>query len=423
MQLAPLFTSTGFALTTMTTRLPLVIRTVARTQADAYDGDVLADLERLAVEVETGCALRAPRRLAQRPSDELSEFDAEWVALHKRHAMSGWLRMPWFEAEAYLYRCLLECTRYFDAPVTGSGCRNDPFAPQKLDELHRSSTLDLLQLALAAATDDALPHSEKCSLLLHFCVLGNKADLCYSQVAASLQESSSLASGAAAGSSTPLLVDHSCAVAAHVARAPKYARFVFVCDNAGGELLCDLVLADWLLSADCECIVELFVKQHPTFVSDTCVSDVQDTLRFLLSDKFACTGPPMQACRALGARLEASLATRRLLVTPLEFFNSASFFDRLPESITVPPPHLVVIKGDANYRRVLGDCRWPVATTFEHVLRTHNPTLSAHSVLALRTCKSDPIVGIDESRASELDLTDPQWRVNGVRGIIQAQLV
>ena len=40
-------------------------------------------------------------------------------------------------------------------------------------------------------------------------------------------------------------------------------------------------------------------------------------------------------------------------------------------------------------------------------------------LLALRSLKSDPIVGLRPDQAETLDGLDPKWRSNGKRGVIQ----
>jgi hypothetical protein len=42
--------------------------------------------------------------------------------------------------------------------------------------------------------------------------------------------------------------------------------------------------------------------------------------------------------------------------------------------------------------------------------------------VALRTLKSDPIVGLSPGLAERLEQVDAEWRVNGKRGMIQAIL-
>jgi hypothetical protein len=44
-------------------------------------------------------------------------------------------------------------------------------------------------------------------------------------------------------------------------------------------------------------------------------------------------------------------------------------------------------------------------------------------LLALRTLKSDPIVGLPSGLATSLEGIDPDWRVNAQRGLIQSNLM
>jgi hypothetical protein len=76
---------------------------------------------------------------------------------------------------------------------------------------------------------------------------------------------------------------------------------------------------------------------------------------------------------------------------------------------------LVIFKGDANYRRVVGDALWSPETPLSIVTSGFPAPL-----LALRTLKSDPIVGLPPGTAQQLEALDPAWRVNARRGVIQA---
>jgi hypothetical protein len=99
------------------------------------------------------------------------------------------------------------------------------------------------------------------------------------------------------------------------------------------------------------------------------------------------------------------------------FWNSAHF---LRDLAAVQPDlnaafagaALVIQKGDANYRRAVDDTRWAVETPFASLTAQFPAPL-----LALRTLKSDPIVGLTADRARALDTADPDWRVNGRRAI------
>jgi len=154
--------------------------------------------------------------------------------------------------------------------------------------------------------------------------------------------------------------------------------------------------------------VVLHAKVHPTFVSDVTELDLR---AFLYESRFA---PRSSAARALLERLRAAMSTGTLRVSSHWFWNG-------PESLWDLPPELgselagariVISKGDANYRRAVGDARWPETTPFSHVTASFPAPL-----LALRTLKSDPIVGLAPGAVAALDRADPAWRVNGRRGV------
>jgi hypothetical protein len=79
---------------------------------------------------------------------------------------------------------------------------------------------------------------------------------------------------------------------------------------------------------------------------------------------------------------------------------------------TFADARLVVLKGDAHYRRAVDDAAWNSETPFAEVTRVFPAPL-----LALRTLKSPAVVGLAAGRAAELDRIDAEWRVNGRRGV------
>jgi hypothetical protein len=78
---------------------------------------------------------------------------------------------------------------------------------------------------------------------------------------------------------------------------------------------------------------------------------------------------------------------------------------------------LVIFKGDANYRRTVGDALWRPETPLGDVWGDFPAPM-----LALRTLKSDPIIGLPVGVAETLDQVDIDWRNNGKRGIIQLRV-
>ena len=77
-------------------------------------------------------------------------------------------------------------------------------------------------------------------------------------------------------------------------------------------------------------------------------------------------------------------------------------------------PDLAIFKGDLNYRRLLGDYQWDFTTRLEDILNyLHIP------VAVMRTLKSQIAASLSADQLTRLNATDPQWVINGRRGIIQ----
>jgi len=77
---------------------------------------------------------------------------------------------------------------------------------------------------------------------------------------------------------------------------------------------------------------------------------------------------------------------------------------------------LTILKGDLNYRRLVGDRDWPPTTPFSDVAGYFPATLAV-----LRTLKSDVITGLDSATVANLDGTGQRWRTDGSHGLIQVQ--
>jgi hypothetical protein len=78
---------------------------------------------------------------------------------------------------------------------------------------------------------------------------------------------------------------------------------------------------------------------------------------------------------------------------------------------------LVVMKGDLNYPRLMGDCTWPTTTDF-----TDATAYFPAPVVALRTLKSEVVVGLGDGTVRELDATAQQRRTSGTYGLLQARV-
>ena len=373
--------SNAFANNTMRVRLPAIIQQTIDLNPD-YAPSIVARLSCLRDAIATGA-------LIQPLEPESADDYAAWLrALNQQRTLIDgdltWHNSEWFFAETYAYRCLVQAARYHENGL-------DPFAPQKQAELQGESLWSLLRLA-TAETDAKTRLRDAFA----YALWGNRIDLSY---AASLERGTDI-------SADDLLVDERAPLLRYLhANAPLSSVYI-VADNAGSELAMDLALTDCLLNGVTERVV-IYLKTHPTFVSDATVADAWEMLREMSH---------RSATASLSRRLSAAWEAGRLRFVPHGFWTSSAFLRDMPGDLlrVLNRAGLIIIKGDANYRRAVGDCLWDAATPFAEVMAYLDaPTL------CLRTLKSDPVIGVPDSTTAALDRIDPDWRVNGQRGLIQ----
>ena len=75
---------------------------------------------------------------------------------------------------------------------------------------------------------------------------------------------------------------------------------------------------------------------------------------------------------------------------------------------------LAFVKGDANYRRLLGDRMWDFTTPFTDVVGAYFPC----PVCALRTLKAELGCGMDADQVEKAKALDDNWLVNGRFGVV-----
>src|SRR5258708_6253617 len=110
------------------------------------------------------------------------------------------------------------------------------------------------------------------AVLVEAAVLGNRADLVF-QVTEVVEGYSAV---------NPPLADDTELIREHLlGRGGSGATVAVLCDNAGRELLADLLLVDELLDTRAAARVELHVKPTPYYLSDATAADAGKCLRRL----------------------------------------------------------------------------------------------------------------------------------------------
>lgn len=372
MTLRPIRTdeSNPFAHATMTERLPSIIRQVQ--DVNTLSPLIMDALDRLHDDIRSDAPLPLPALPA--PDADL------WRLAFGQRQGDTWLHTYWFFAETYFFRQIIDRVRYWQS-------LRDPFQPIKQEELNSDKFRETVENALAI---DGSPE-ERLSALFVQALWGNQSDLSHG-------------SAKVAGQSTDedILVQQSEAAVSYLMASAETSRPVhLIADNAGTELAMDLLLIAELLRQQMPVILHL--KMHPTYVSDATVADVHQHLAH------AALAPVRNV-------FEDSLADGRLRLAPDFYWNSPRFLNDMPLRLSelFEDARLLILKGDANYRRAVNDTIYPVDTPLDVVVH-YLPV----PLLALRTLKSDPLLGLSAEQAADLDEIDPDWRVNGERGVIQ----
>jgi hypothetical protein len=310
-----------------------------------------------------------------------------WEAQINECAGRSWSELPFLWAESYFYRRLLDATEYFRPESPWHGV--DLFAPQKHAQLEGAELRSDLD-AYAALPEHA--PAERRRALLTASLWGNQADLGF-------RTTTSIAG------QSDVIVDDSAAIW-DLIDGPGEGPVIVVADNAGRELTADLALIDAILET---ATVELHLKPHPYFVSDATGRDLLATLDTLAAN-------PNKPVQALAERLREAIRDERLRLRTHDCYVLPSTYRHLPPDLAgdFRAAKLVILKGDLNYRRLVGDREWDAATPFGEVA-----AYFPGDVAALRTAKSDLAVGIPQARLTELENDSPDWRISGTHAMMQ----
>ncbi len=337
--------------------------------------------------------------------DPCAPDSEDWHSYVTGYLDQNWLDVPWFFAEFYFYRRILEATGFFRP--NDNGFQRDPFNLQK--RLGLEVVQDLVG-DLAALVGECVQSREKVdetiAQLLKVGLWGNQADLSMWPVdekgKGEKRDPNSIAER--------ILIDDTDRIVARMTGfSPSMDRVDIILDNAGFELLTDLLLADYVLSCGLSSVLYLHPKSYPIFVSDVIHDDLEWTLDVLSENSSA-------DVRASVVRLRAHQREGRLRVHEHIFWTSPLALWEIPQDLCdeLSKSDLVLFKGDMNYRRLLGDRHWDYEVPFEEVM-SYFPA----PIAAVRTLKAEIVCGLTEGQPEATALKDPEWMVNGQWGVIQ----
>lgn len=376
-----------FAHFTLIQRMPDIVRRII--SENEFSSEIVNNLERLIQELN--------QKIEHTIKDQ-GQDTIDWQRYLQPFLGKSWLEIPWFFAEAYFYRRILEATNYFRNNI-------DPYAQQKRRGLETSlSTIKELSTRVNQRYKSQQENNQTTlKALLHFALWGNRADMSLFPINAEDNHKPEIHL-----EQSQILVDDTAEIIEKIASLHQ-ARIDFIIDNAGFELFSDLCLVDFLLANNSAKTIYLHLKPYPTFVSDATIQDVINTIQILLdSDN--------QENNLLANRLRSYITQGRLLCRHNYFWASPLVFWEMPETLRNSFKHssLIIIKGDANYRRCLGDRQWSFTTAFEDIVCYFPAPLAV-----LRTLKSEIVVGLKSAQIEKLNNQDPNWLTNGHWGIIQ----
>lgn len=388
--------SPSFTHYSVVTRLPEIAR---RTLAEnKFPQSVITAIQTLIDEIPGGKI---------RPIlDPLAPDQADWDRWTQPYLGMDYLEAPWFFVEEYFYRRILEATGYF---AKGEGHLHDPYGHQKALGLQssREAIRRLIEHTAQAQPSDNKAFQEDLEWLLLADLWGNQNDLSLWPVQAeseqysggAVEEGLQAAQERILANDLPVLLDW-------FSQQDANAQVDILLDNAGYELVTDLVLADYLITHHHAGHVTLHAKSYPVFVSDAIEADVYNTIDAL----YFTDQSPM---KDLSLRLRMALVEERLAIRHHVAWSSPLPMWEIPTDLAeqICKTDLLIAKGDANYRRLLGDRHWDFHLPFSQVI-DYLPC----PILALRTLKSEITVGIDPAR---VPTNDPDWMTDGQWGLVQ----
>lgn len=338
---------------------------------------------------------------------DIEPYNEEFKTLKDRR----WLAAPWLYTECYMYRFI----HTFFTLSTPFWHSFDMFATSKRSSLvgSKKGTIELVkkfrEVLQAIAEKQAVDEETQKAIfeeMIQISLWGNATDLSL-LTSLSVEELNSRQGKAVRDSNKQNIVvndtEQVWGLLSRLRSLGSSKDIHIVLDNAGFELLTDLVFASYLIESGYAKKVVLHGKRMPWFVSDVNLED----LKYLI-EGFAngttyddINSESREELQEAGKYWQGLIHSGKLEFRAELFWTTQHPFGRLP--IVEPglfedlaDADLVVYKGDLNYRKLTYDGMWPHSTPFSEAL---GPLAKKHNgqgvrSLVLRTAKADVCVGL-----------------------------
>ncbi|KAI0695640.1 hypothetical protein BC835DRAFT_1406164 [Cytidiella melzeri] len=438
----------SFANATMGHRLPTILGkaiedvlcTVNALSAEDDIIDLLACVKRMEVlkaEMEGNGSLRTI----------IDDGEADVAMWNKEIAKwflgKDFMNATWLFAEAYKYRRLRECFT-----VSQKWADYDVFFRQKCDTFSRSSDAVFeLSMRFAEPYQHAVDLSGKqhdmmeaerlmFMELTQICLWGNSTDLSLliNMTEEQIKSLQSTGGEALAATEKNILGNHMDRLWKIVkgmkakGTEGKGGRVDFVLDNAGFELYCDCVYADFLIQAGFASVIRFHGKRYPWFVSDVTRKDWEWLLNTMVYGYLfpQASDVERESIRRLGLRWKKYVQEGKWVYEQHPFWCTGyTFWDLHSEApdlfLHLSHSDLVIFKGDLNHRKLTYDCAAPASTRFDEAIGSMASAPGAPKVCSMRTIKSDVVVGLGEDGdaiAAKLDSEEGGWKISGKYAVV-----
>jgi hypothetical protein len=303
----------------------------------------------------------------------------------------SWLEIPWFLAETFFFRRVLQAVQYFQpGPWQGK----DPFQHLKTKEISNA-----LQPFIDAYQPEPSKNNLKSFQIACYQALwGNQSDLSNLEIYETTRTSEM----------NKFVFDQTGAAFEYLntCRPTKIAYFL---DNVGKELYFDLALIDYFLQIKLADSITCYLKNQPFFVSDAQPKDFLKAIDYLASSS-------VEKCQRLADRITNWTKSGVINVEAPPFLTTSRSFREMPEALKkqLGGHDITILKGDVNYRRLVGDRHWDPTTPLEGAAGYFFTTF-----ISLRTLKSELIVGMSAEKMKTLEAqAEEDWLINGKRGMV-----